>query len=61
VCNIVKEEMIWEERCKKESNLQKKWYVYYIFSQYIINILPAGKIAEKAVGRNVFLTIMALY
>ena len=25
VCNFVKEELKWEERCKKERNLQKKW------------------------------------
>lgn len=27
VCNLVAEEMIWNERCKKEANLAKKWYV----------------------------------
>ncbi|XP_057309941.1 uncharacterized protein C2orf50 homolog [Hydractinia symbiolongicarpus] len=25
ICNHVAEEMIWEERCKKERSLQKKW------------------------------------
>ena len=28
-CNFVKEEMKWEERCRKETHLQKKWYVVY--------------------------------
>ena len=31
ICNHVMEEMIWEERVKKERTLQKNWFVFNFF------------------------------